>query len=565
MATTIFSYPLSNLEQGATYEFQVIAKGNNTTYDDSDPSSSVQWTMKTKLATPEVTCDSGTSSFTATWPKIANATSYTFEYKKSSDSSWTTATVPQPSSGDTVSKQISQLTSGSTYKVRVKAVSTNTSSYVESDYSTEVTVVIKTTLANPTPLWDSDTDSIWATWEPIPNATAYKVAYKLITGYYQYETIPQSSNPRCQYDGLESGSTYLAYVQSIGGGDYADGSLPQTTTVITKAKLSAPTNLRISARTTSSLTVSWDAVTNASGYNVYYKKGSGSYGSPVAKSSSETSHQLTGLNQGDTYTFYVIAVGSGKFVDSDASTTVTGKTKVDLDAPTGLAATNVLSTSATISWNPVAHADYYLLSISDSNGDITGYSSKQVTSTTENVTGLSEHKSYRVSLFAVSNSDDYSMSVAPTLTFTTDTKLGTPAAPTLKEKTINSLTVQWQAVSAADSYTLAYKESTESDFNDVPNLTKLEYELPSLAQGATYDFKVRAITNNDAYESGDFSPVASFTTLIKLDAPTGLNVTKIQLTEATLNWNDVEHNSGYILKYRKVGSSQWEQPIEVEG
>ena len=49
MATSL---NLTELEQGATYEFQVIAKGNGTTYDDSDASTTVSWTTKTKLATP---------------------------------------------------------------------------------------------------------------------------------------------------------------------------------------------------------------------------------------------------------------------------------------------------------------------------------------------------------------------------------------------------------------------------------------------------------------------------------------------------------------------------------
>lgn len=548
---------LPSLDQSSTYEFLVIAKGDAETYADSDASSTKTWTTKTKLATPTVTTTKDANSITATWSTIQHATSYTVEYKLSTASTWTTSTT------SSLSKTIENLTSGATYKIRVKATSTD-ASYVDSDYSTEATVVVSTQLDTPSPTYSSTTNSISATWSKDSNASSYWVFYKKSYDVqYSAEQVSQPSGSTVTWSksSLVSGTVYSVYVQAVGSGNYTDSATSTPTNVTVKTKLAAPTGLAIT-RTTNSLTLSWGAVANASGYAVYYKTGTGSYQSQNV--SSGTSFPLTGLNEGVSYTFYVVAKGSGNYVDSDNSATATGATKITLNTPTGLAATNVLSTTATLSWNTVTNAASYLLTISDSNGAITGYNNKSVSGTSINLTGLTATHEYTVSVIATSGSDDYVNSAAATLVFTTDTKLGTPAAPTLKSKTISSLTVQWNAVSAADSYTLAYKLSTASSFTEVPNLTSREYMLPSLDQGATYTFKVRAITTNDAYESGEYSSEASFTTLIKLPVPDGLNVTGIDLTEATLNWNDVLHSSGYLVKYRKEGDQTWTE-VPVEG
>lgn len=560
MAIKTLSLP--NLEQGTTYEFCVIAKGNGSTYDDSDTSSSVQWTTLTKLATPVVTIDKTTSTFTASWSKNANAASYVLEYKLSTASSWTTANVTQPSSGSSVSKQITGLTSGATYKVRVMAKGSG--NYVDSDYSTEASVIISTQLDSPSPTVTADTSTIYITWPKIANAVSYKVGYKKSNGSsFTYETVTATSAATQNWSksGFTSGDTYLTSVQAIGDGDnYTNSPNPNTIGVTIKTKLTAPTNLAISSRTTNSLTLTWTAVTNASSYTVYYKKGTGSYQSSNAASNS---FPLNSLSQGDTYTFYVIANGTGNYVDSDASTTVTGKTKIQLDTPTGLAASNVLSTSATINWNTVTNATSYKLTIRDANGPITGYNNTSVLPANKPVslTGLTQTREYTVNVIATSSSDDYVDSTAATLVFTTDTKLGTPTAPVITTKTISSLTVTWGAVSQADSYTLEYSPASEDNWTPIsvsasatPPRTK---EVTGLSQGTSYKFRVRAITTNDAYESGDYSDITTGTTLIKLATPDGLAVTGITINSSTLNWNKNNNASGYIVKWKKTSDSSW--------
>lgn len=78
--------------------------------------------------------------------------------------------------------------------------------------------------------------------------------------------------------------------------------------------LNAPENLSCTAQTANSLTFSWDAVANATGYKVSVDGGS-TYGA----TQTETTYTWTGLSATTTKTLYVKAIGDGtSYTDSDA-------------------------------------------------------------------------------------------------------------------------------------------------------------------------------------------------------------------------------------------------------
>lgn len=86
-------------------------------------------------------------------------------------------------------------------------------------------------------------------------------------------------------------------------------------------KLESPANLHCSTKTKTSLTFSWDAVANASGYKV-----STDGGSTYGDTQTGTSYTWTGLEANTSHTLYVKAIGDGtNYTDSDAAT-ATGTT-----------------------------------------------------------------------------------------------------------------------------------------------------------------------------------------------------------------------------------------------
>ena len=82
-----------------------------------------------------------------------------------------------------------------------------------------------------------------------------------------------------------------------------------------RVPLTAPENLSCTAQTANSLTFSWDAVANASGYQVSTDGGT-TYGA----TQSETTYTWEGLEANTTKTLYVKAIGDGtNYTDSDAA------------------------------------------------------------------------------------------------------------------------------------------------------------------------------------------------------------------------------------------------------
>lgn len=128
-------------------------------------------------------------------------------------------------------------------------------------------------------------------------------------------------------------------------------------------KLESPANLQCSTKTETSLTFSWDAVDNASGYKVSTDGGS-TYGDPQT----ETSYTWTGLTAGSSYTLYVKAIGDGtNFTDSDAAyasaTTIAG-------SGSGAKTTTLSNANITAVANPdgTQTTGYRELTYTDDNG-----------------------------------------------------------------------------------------------------------------------------------------------------------------------------------------------------
>lgn len=82
-----------------------------------------------------------------------------------------------------------------------------------------------------------------------------------------------------------------------------------------------PPKITSKKRTATAATIKWSAVTDAAGYKVYMKTGSGSY--KLVKTTTARSYKATGLKKGVTYRFYVTTVKKdalGQNIESKAST-----------------------------------------------------------------------------------------------------------------------------------------------------------------------------------------------------------------------------------------------------
>lgn len=122
----------------------------------------------------------------------------------------------------------------------------------------------------------------------------------------------------------------------------------------------AVTGLRASKVTATSITITWDAVPGATGYEI--KR----YGGGTARTSG-TSHTSSGLKAGSAQAFFVKAHNSANNYGPEASLTVntTGSaTSGQIGTPTGLrvVSRNRDNTRIRVRWNPVPGAQKYYVS-----------------------------------------------------------------------------------------------------------------------------------------------------------------------------------------------------------
>jgi hypothetical protein len=121
--------------------------------------------------------------------------------------------------------------------------------------------------------------------------------------------------------------------------------------------LVAPTNLRVTSKTPTSVAITWNPVAGASGYEV--KRDGGG----VARHASP-GHTSTGLHPGGPYVFRVTALNTANQRSPEAVLSVT---LTAADAGAGIAAprptvTSSTRTAQTVKWPPVPGATHYFLS-----------------------------------------------------------------------------------------------------------------------------------------------------------------------------------------------------------
>jgi len=342
----------------------------------------------------------------------------------------------------------------------------------------------------------ASTSSITISWDEVSYADEYLV-YRSSSDSGTYTRVGKSWTTSYTDTKLSAGTTYYYKVSAYN----IDGESPQSSYVSATTSSpnipSAPTGVSASATTISSITISWDEVSDVKGYYVYRSSSAtGTYtrvGTPSTKSYTDTK-----LSAGTTYYYKVSAYNSdGESLESSYISETTLPS-----APTGISASATSSSSIMVSWDAVFGATgYYVYRSSSATGTYTRVGTPSTTSYTD--TGLSVFTTYYYKVSAYNSTGESSQSSNTS----TKTKSGpnAPSAPTgvSASATSSSITLSWTAVSNATGYYVYCDDLGDGTYTRVGTTLTTTYILNTgLSMGRNYFLKVTAYNSDgESFES----------------------------------------------------------------
>ena len=491
---TTTGYTIPSLEAGTEYTVQVSAVKDNA--EDGPPSELATGTPAAPLpgqvagvsVVPEV------GQLTVTWSPAADATGYKVQWKSGAQEFG--ADREAVIAGATATEYtIPSLQAGTEYSVQV--IATNQDGE-EGEPSLAVDATPKTAppeqVVNVTV--DPGVEQLAVSWDEVADASGYQVQWKSGAqgfGAAREAVIDGGTTTEYTIQSLAPGTEYT--VQVTATRENADDGLPSA--AVTGTPL-APASGQVSgvrvAPGVEQLTVSWNPVSEATGYQVQWRSGEDQDFATADVPGDTTEYTIQSLEAGTEYTVQVIATKENAD-DGAPSAAVTGIPR----APAPGQVTNVTVTPGmeqlAVSWDAVTGADGYRVQWTAATRDFSAEVSDG--STTEyTIRSLSPGVEYTVQVIATrENADDGLPSAAVT---------GTPLAPASGQVTnvmvtpgVEQLTVSWNPVSEATGYQVQWRSGEDQDFAtaDVPGDTT-EYTIRSLEAGTEYTVQVIATKEN---------------------------------------------------------------------
>ncbi len=310
------SYKVTGLSTGTKYTFAVKAYISSGTFVLWSPEYITLDTATKAVKPSKVTSAQNTSAIRLNWTACPGATGYAI-YRKSGNN-WAFAS----STTSATTHTFSGLKAGTKYTYAVRPYIQTNSGLVWSDY----TVIDTSTQAvKPSKVTATQSNStIKLTWTKCPGATGYRIYYK--SGNIWKVAVSTTAATSHSFSGLKAGAKYTFAVRpyiKIGNtvvwSDYTQFMTATNPATVT-AKVSSPSKGKLS--------LSWNAVNGADGYQIYYKTGNGAYKLYKVVGAGTRSMSFNNLKSGTKYTFAVragIKTGGGNIFGGYKVATVTVK------------------------------------------------------------------------------------------------------------------------------------------------------------------------------------------------------------------------------------------------
>ena len=359
-------------------------------------------------------------SITVTWSAATDADGYVVQWD--TDSAFGSPSDATISSGSTVTYQITGLQEDTTYYVRVYATQTGADDGTPSSARDATTTLQPPGQVSGLSLTVDSDVAITVSWTAALRADGYRVEWGTTSGTYTDSATTTATSHTIT--GLTYSTTY--YVRVVATRTGANDGAPSTEESVTTLAPPTPgqvTGVDATADDHDSITVTWNAVTDADGYVVQWDTDN-AFGSPsdtTISSGSTVAYQITGLQEDTTYYVRVYATRTGAD-DGAPSSSVSATTELQPPGQvSGVSLTVDSDVAITVSWTAALRADGYRVEWGTTSGTYTA--SAATTATSYTVTGLTYSTAYYVRVVATrtgaadgapSSEEDATTEAAPT-------------------------------------------------------------------------------------------------------------------------------------------------------
>jgi hypothetical protein len=198
------------------------------------------------------------------------------------------------------------------------------------------------------------------------------------------------------------------------------------------------------------------------------------------------------------------AIGSAQIATVGGTDIVNCLNPNSCGVPTTLSVSGLTASSATLGWSAVAGASSY--NIKYKNTSLSTWTIVSSSTNSKTISGLSAATSYEFQVQAVCSSAGV-FSASSSFTTASNLSCGVPSGLSAGSITQNGVSLNWNSVSGASSYTIQYKPVSSSSWTTVTSSTA-SVSISGLTTATAYEFKVQAVCSS----AGNYSLSTTFTT-----------------------------------------------------
>ena len=526
----------TGLISGTTY-YMTVAATTNLGVTSYSPKTSASPFHQFAAPTDYVVTATDDNGFVATWSPVVDVnvptiTSYQLQYSK--DATFATGVTTVNLAADDTTYTATGLTAGSTYSVRVAAVSSFGASPNKSTttvYASAHPAAVSSVAATAVDLTTANVSWTAGAANGMP-ITSYTVTATPSTGVSISYPVDRTQTGATA-SGLTPGVDYVfTVVATNSNGDSASASNAPFSTA---APADAPATPTVTVGSISSLATSWTAPAThgaaIDGYKVQYSTDPAFTSAVTTVNVSGTSYTITGLTAGTRYYVRVAADSvAGLSAYSTGASNIPGAAPA---APSNVTATNSGLTGANITWTAPNANGYALTAYTVTVTPSAGVSIQQSGITASaTATGLTAGTTYTFTVKATNARGTSASSASSSIT--TPAVADAPSNLAVETGT-RQITPTWTTPAnngaAITGYTLQYSTSPTFASNVVTVANAVSGDtITGLVNNTTYYVRVAAV---NAVGTGANSTIASALTNAISSAPTDAAMTLTGVTGST--------------------------------